>query len=79
MTVVELKTRPAVVVASVIERLEEVLERARAGEISAVAIATVYSDGGAGCSWSETDNYWTMLGSISRLQHRMNAEKDCCG
>lgn len=70
--IVELKARPALVTASVIERLEEVLLEAREGKITGVAIATVQNDGSVGASWSETDNFPTLLGSIARLQHRIN-------
>lgn len=74
MSVVELKTRPKVVVESVIERLEEVLEKARAGEIQQIAIATVQLDGGVGSSWSEIENFGQIMGSVAGLQYRMNVK-----
>ena len=68
--------RPAVVVASVVERLEEVLAAAREGKIVGVAIATIDLDGSIGAAWSETDNFPALLGSIARLEHRVNINQD---
>jgi hypothetical protein len=76
MKVVEIKTRPAAIHESVVDRLEEALERARAGEVASVALAFVSSDGSTWCSWSETDDFARQLGSIARLQHRMNIRQD---
>jgi hypothetical protein len=70
--VVEIKTRPAEVVASVIARLEEVLAEAREGKIVAVAIAGVNLDGSISSAWSETDDFGKLLGSVARLEHRIN-------
>lgn len=76
MSVVEIKTRPVVVVASVIERLEEILAEARAGKVVGVAIATVGLDGSIGAAWSETDNFPCLLGAIARLEYRVNVNQD---
>jgi len=73
--VVEIKTRPAEVIASVIERLEEALEKARAGDVVTVGIATVHRDGSIGCSWSETDDFGRLLGAVCRLEYRINANQ----
>lgn len=56
--------------------LEDLLERARAGEISSVAAAYVYRDGSIGKSWSTPPCFGTLLGAVSRLAHRMNLVKD---
>lgn len=72
MSVVGLKTRPVEVSESVIARLEEALEEARAGNIVSVAISTIEKDGTIGGSWSETDDFPRLLGAIARLQHRIN-------
>jgi hypothetical protein len=74
--IVEIKTRPAAVKASVIEHLEAALEKARAGDIVTVGIATVHLDGSIGCSWSETDDFGRLVGSVGRLQYRINANQD---
>jgi len=74
--IVELKTRPAEVIASVIEHLEAALEKARSGDVVTVGIATVHRDGSVGCSWSETDDFGRLLGSVARLQHRINENQD---
>lgn len=76
MTVVELKTRPVEVVESVVERLESTLAMAREGKITSLAIAMVESGGETSCCWSETDDFGRLLGSIARLQHRMNIRQD---
>lgn len=70
--IVELKTRPAEVNESVIARLEEALTEAREGKIACVALAFMNQDGSIGSSWSETDNFPVLLGSIARLMHRIN-------
>jgi hypothetical protein len=69
---VELKTRPAEINASVIARLEEVLAEAREGKIAAVAIAGVYSDGSTAQVWSQTDDFGKLLGAVARLEYRIN-------
>ena len=74
--VVEIKTRPVEVIESVITRLEEVLAEARAGKIVAVAIAGVDLDGSISCAWSESDDIGKLLGSVTRLQFRINANQD---
>ena len=76
MAVVELKTRPAEVVQSVVERLEEVLAAARAGKVVGVALATIDLDGSIGAAWSETDNFPCLLGAIARLEYRVNFNQD---
>jgi len=74
--IVELKSRPVVIVESVVARLEEMLADARAGKITAVAIAAVASDGASTQSWSEGDDFGEMLGAVARLQHRLNVAQD---
>lgn len=55
----------------VIEKLEGLLEVAREGRISSVAIAVVYRDGTTGDSWSKAHNIGTLIGSVSVLWHRL--------
>lgn len=74
--IVELKARPARVIASVVKRLEEILAEAKEGKIQSVAIACIHDTGEAGASWSETDNFSALLGAITRLQHRINVNQD---
>jgi len=76
MSVIELKTRPVEIVQTVIERLEMILEEARAGRISAVAIAVVTDNGATNCAWSETDDVGKLLASVARLQHKINVKID---
>lgn len=58
---------------SVVERLEEVLEKAYAGEISSVAIAVVYRDGSTGSAWSRMPSVSTMIGAVARMQAGITA------
>jgi hypothetical protein len=53
---------------SAIERLEEALELAREGKLSAVALALVYRDGNTGSSYSKLGNVSAMVGALERLQ-----------
>lgn len=75
MTIVELKTRPREVVASVVQRLEELLTEAREGKITAVAIAALRTDRAISATWSETDDFAGLLGAVARLEYRLNAEQ----
>lgn len=76
MSVVQLTTRPTKVVHSVIERLEAALEQAKAGKISAIAIAVVMDDDAMNCAWSDSENVGLLVGSVARLQHRLNRSVD---
>ncbi len=55
----------------VVERLEEVLAKAREGRISAVAIAIVYRDGSTGDCRSKLPSIGTMAGAVSVLLNRI--------
>jgi hypothetical protein len=74
--IVQLTTRPAEVCASVVETLEEVLAEARAGDITAVAIAIVRPNGAINSTTSETDDVGTLLGAITLMQGRVTRECD---
>jgi hypothetical protein len=52
----------------VIAKLEEVLETAKTGKISSLAIAVVYRDGTVGRCWSTASSLSLLIGSIARLQ-----------
>lgn len=51
--------------------LEEMLERAKVGDLSSVAVATVHRDGSVGSIWSEVHNLGCMAGAIARMQYRI--------
>lgn len=55
----------------VIAKLEEVLERARKGELSSVAVAVVYRDGCSGQSWSQCPSLPALIGSVAKLKHKL--------
>jgi hypothetical protein len=54
---------------SVIERLNHVLERAKAGEVVAVGIAYVLHSGAISTTWSSSEPAAPLLGAIALLQH----------
>lgn len=61
----------------VVAKLEEVLKRAHAGELSSVAIATVYRDGSTGRSWSTAPSMSLLIGSVVRLEAALIRRADC--
>lgn len=61
----------------VIEKLEEVLAMARKGELSSVAIATVYRDGSPGRCWSKAKSMTALIGSVARLEAALIRRVDC--
>lgn len=52
-----------------IDQLEELLERARAGSITAMGMALVNSDGTIGTRWSGGDQTLPMIAAVAMLQH----------
>jgi hypothetical protein len=69
LDVVALKTVAKTCNEDVIAMLEEALERARAGEIAAIAIAAVLDDGGIARSWSKSNPVGPLLGAVTYLQY----------
>lgn len=61
----------------VVEHLEEALEQARKGELSSVAIATVYRDGTTSRAWSSAPSLSLLIGSVARLEAALIREADC--
>lgn len=53
---------------TVIAYLEHLLERARAGEFSAISVAYVYRDGRSGHGHSDISSLATMAGAVGALQ-----------
>jgi hypothetical protein len=51
-----------------VRTLEAVLEQARAGELSSVAVAYVFRDGSSGSEWSEAPSFSCLVGAITRMQ-----------
>ena len=56
--------------ADLVEQLEELLERAKAGSITAMGMALVNSDGSVGTRWSGGDLTIPMIAAVSMLHHR---------
>jgi len=70
MTVTQLKT----VNEDVVLRLEQAIERARAGKTVGVAIAEVLNDGGITRSWSWCDPVGPLIGAVALLQHDLTSD-----
>ena len=60
--------------ADVIATLEAVLEKARAGELSCVAVAMVYRDGCTGQRFSDAPLTGALIGSLAIGQQRLIAQ-----
>lgn len=72
MTVVALETPNKRLNQEAIAVLEEMLAKAKSGEIVAVAVASVAADRvTGGCTWGNTDCVPALLGAIGILQHRL--------
>lgn len=52
-----------------VDQLEELLARAKAGSITAMGFALVNSDGSIGTRWSGGDQSIPMIAATSMLQH----------
>jgi hypothetical protein len=61
----------------VVAKLEQVLELAREGKLSSVAIATVERDGCVNRSWSSAPSISLLIGSVARLQAALILTADC--
>lgn len=61
---------------SVIDVLEHVLAKAKAGELSSVAVAYIHRDAAPGWNWSEVPNSSTLIGAIERLKHDLIGSVD---
>lgn len=62
-----------------IPTIEAVLAKARAGEVSSVAIAFVYRDGSTQTTWSSPPSFFTLLGAVHHLAFRMSNKKEMAG
>lgn len=60
----------------IVELLERKLEEAKAGQLSSVAIASVHRDGAVSGDWSAPPSFGLLLGSVTRLGHRLNCVND---
>jgi hypothetical protein len=76
MSVHKLITRPAAISAETVELLESFLQMAKKGEITAVALASVQPDGTGVHEATSSDQQLLLLGSVTRLLHRMHINAD---
>ena len=53
----------------VVSLLEQLLERARAGDLRCIAVAAVWSNGCAGTAWSVTEDRAALVGATSWLTY----------
>lgn len=63
--------QPEPLATDMVPRLELLLERARAGELSAFAAAVVYRDGNTGDAFSYLPHTAIMLGAIEKLKFKI--------
>lgn len=56
----------------VVPVLERALELAKAGDVSAVAVAMVMSDGHGKHMWSKLPSFLAMIGTIDRLKFKLH-------
>jgi len=64
---------------SVVRTLESALAEARKGRFASVAIAFVDRDGATSAGWSDTRTMSSLIGSVSRLEHKLNVMNDFSG
>ena len=57
--------------ADVLSLLEDLLERAKAGEITGIAVAATNADGSTTQMWSSMDNTGSIIASIERVKFRL--------
>jgi hypothetical protein len=76
VTVHQLVTRPAAISTEVVTILEDYLQMAKQGEITAIAIAAVELSGAAVHQASSSDHQMQLLGAVTRLLHRMHINAD---
>lgn len=55
----------------IVPLLESLIERAKAGELSSVAVAYVSREGVTNQEWSTAPSIGTLIGSVAVLQHRL--------
>jgi hypothetical protein len=56
---------------NIVPLLEQIIKRAKAGELSSVAVAMVTREGATGQEWSRLPSVGAMIGSVATLQHRL--------
>lgn len=56
---------------TVVEYIEQVLEMAKKGELSSVAMAYVFRDGATGTGFSAAPTRGTLIGAVSILHHKL--------
>lgn len=76
MTIHQLVTRPAAISAEVVAVLEDYLQMAKRGEITAIAVAAVEPGGTVVHQASASDQQVLLLGAVTRLLHRMQINAD---
>jgi len=66
-------TGEPIVVPSLIEKIERLLERAKAGDVIGIAVACAYKDGCSSCDVEGIVNGFSTLGAVTALQERVRA------
>ena len=73
--IVELPTFASGVKAEIVKDLEELLDRARAGEFEGFAWVAALPNGACKTGYSKSVNFHTQLAGVTILQHRMIANR----
>jgi hypothetical protein len=74
--VVKLNTKQDEAQQSVIRILEGILQEAKNGEISMIAVVGVHCDGSIGTAISRHDEAITLLGGVARLAYQLNCDME---
>ena len=57
-----------------VELIEEMLAKAKSGEIRSIAVAAIKANGNATTRWSHESEFIALTGAVSWLLHRMHQE-----
>lgn len=59
------------VIPQTVALLEELLEKARTGEVKSVAMAYIDGAGDVSTRWAHNKEWWALQGAVAQLLHRM--------
>lgn len=68
-----IETRPAKIQSAVVDMLSDALEKAKAGNVTSLAMVMVLAEGGIETVVSPSDDFYHMLGAVTQLLFNMTA------
>lgn len=74
--IVKLVTRTAIKSEGCVKTLENMLERAKSGELTGVAVAGVDAEGFSYSAYEGGENIATLIGAVERLKYRLLQSQD---